>query len=714
MYEYTFAVSCKFNGQVNYFGISIPDFVGNGYIQSVDTMGGITCDVSLKTLTAGYLEFKVDSDGTPAQAVCTISYEAEMTDGSREIIQVNLEFDNSEETWNSAIGLFAFDMTSLYAIQGQAQSIPVPYHTMNVNALKSNYYTSATWAVLKHNGYVLTLDVSRNEGNEGGGVRTAEVSCEGYLDELDDWFEPVSFTLAQDGTPAEESFLAFSPSPIRVDAAAQTVYVEVEQQNITSLTVSPNDLWFGVFYDSANSRIRVTVQANSDYKRISSIAVRASGSDGKDYRTAILIVQADAQADGSIVCDSNVEVSYIASSGTVDYTLDNVADSSLTITSTFSWIRNLTASGGQISFSVTQNPNKADREGEIKISGTAGGGGTVYKSITVLQLAAPDMVEFPIWDDYFLSFDTDADYVDYRITDLQDAVFQGRAFAIEGVARVYVNDILSDMLSERIDLSDYELQDNRGYVSFVVQVYDTNLQGWYDYILLNTYNDWTYSHNTESGIISDRIQKVLDIRQLFVQSYLKKVGDSTPEFSISGPRRTSSRPYNRTFTLTDGIQSMAVKAGILNTLYVTEDGDVVQEYPVEDTCKPYALYWLNAKGGYNSMLLNKASKQVDRIQNYDYTKFASINDTVFHKIQYLKEITNTWTIKTDILTDRESEIVAEIAHSPQVYLHILEDDEIIPVNITDTQVEHKLWRNNQRKHITYSFTVENSLTKERK
>lgn len=718
MITYTEKISCKYDGQVNYLGVSVSDFSGSYYIET-QTMGGIDVDVRVEKVMPRYIEFKVSSSGTPEQAVCTLTCHYQTTAGYEDTIVINMEFDNSQETYETALGNFTFLNYWLVAITGDAQQVPINYHTFNIDMSKSSIYTSSAWLQIEEDDpHIITLDAERYN-SDGGGARTATINVEAFQPEYNDYFEPVYITVAQEGagiTPQNESYLNVQ-TPINVSYSAQTITVVPDMANITEFTVIAHDLWVTPAYNSSSHTISVIVAANTGAQRRGSFGIKAKGADGKEYSKAVFIIQGAVVVNGSIVAEEGYEAPYLGGNAEIYFTLTNVNVNTVSATTSDTWIRNLAidrANSG-VTFEVNANPNTAPRSGQIVLSGTATGGGTAYCTVTIPQVASPAYMEFPIWKDTFIFFETDT-AIDYRLRLDGKILYQGRVFPISGVSTLYVNDILADFIRETLDFEETNIQDNNGYKMFVLQVYDDGLQDYTDVKVLRVWNNWTYDEVVQQPIISDMLSDVLDTRQYFVQSYLNTATEGTsPTIGLSGPRSTSTRPYNRQFTLTDGIQSVAFRAGTLNKLYVSINGsDPIQEYSIIDTCKPYALYWLNSKGGYNTYLFNKSSKQSDAIQNYEYSRTATDNVTNPLKEQYIKTITNRWSIKTDFISDSKSEIIAEIAHSPQVWLHILDEDRLVEVNVTDTQVDHKLFFNNSKKPVQYTFTVENKLTKLRK
>lgn len=124
--------------------------------------------------------------------------------------------------------------------------------------------------------------------------------------------------------------------------------------------------------------------------------------------------------------------------------------------------------------------------------------------------------------------------------------------------------------------------------------------------------------------------------------------------------------------------------------------DNYTEYDVR-YCGDYGIYYLNLYGGWDCFLFEGRCKRTDNLTVSDYEKTAAANDLSYATTRYMVENQRTWALNTGWLTDSEAETLAKhLFSSPKVYLHDLDNDEIIPVLITDTAVEYKKFKNSNR------------------
>lgn len=135
----------------------------------------------------------------------------------------------------------------------------------------------------------------------------------------------------------------------------------------------------------------------------------------------------------------------------------------------------------------------------------------------------------------------------------------------------------------------------------------------------------------------------------------------------------------------------------------------VKQYKVDSG--DFVLYYANAFGGWDSLLVKGNTKKTDNIEHLTYRK-KSRDLSDFSKINYQNNITPTWSLNTGITINGKK--MYHLLESTKVYLHNLETNDIIPVVITNAQCEYLDYTNNGRKPYYYNITVEESNLKLRK
>lgn len=270
------------------------------------------------------------------------------------------------------------------------------------------------------------------------------------------------------------------------------------------------------------------------------------------------------------------------------------------------------------------------------------------------------MVTSEIWKDvYYTASTSSLTYYIKADTTTGETIFNGKAYAMpdSNVVKVNVSKNCADFLNNELtSLSD--------------SAYTNTLAARYFYLydssntLLETYNfsyDWSYENNPQS---------------------------------LSGRYAMGQKVV----TTTKGTTAYT------NTVSTYSDSSLY--------CGRYALIYLEPSGKWNSFLMEGTHRITDRFNSYTAERNYNNQTYEFGKNKYINEITTQYELNTGWLSDRESELFAKnVLRSIKVYLQDIDGNKIIPVVITDSDVERKRYKN-EKQLISYSITVEESHNKE--
>lgn len=129
-------------------------------------------------------------------------------------------------------------------------------------------------------------------------------------------------------------------------------------------------------------------------------------------------------------------------------------------------------------------------------------------------------------------------------------------------------------------------------------------------------------------------------------------------------------------------------------------------------CGKYALIYLEPSGKWNSFLMEGNYKIKDKLNSFSTERTFNNQTYDFGKNKYINEIVTSYELNTGWLNDNESSLFAKnVLRSIKVYLQDIDGNKIVPVVITDTDVERKLYRN-EKELISYTINVEESQNKE--
>lgn len=196
--------------------------------------------------------------------------------------------------------------------------------------------------------------------------------------------------------------------------------------------------------------------------------------------------------------------------------------------------------------------------------------------------------------------------------------------------------------------------------------------------------DWTYDTDTPTQL-SNPINNLLDKHQYLVYSYIE--GSAKYNYVELLSNRFTQTPY--------------------------EISTSVGTFKIDDTCYNYCIYYLNQRGGWDSLLFQGKTIQNDKLTRLSYKKNYVAQSTDFNKVDYLTTIQESWQLNTSFMDDINSEKIINIMSSNDLYLQDLSSTQLIPVNITNSTCEHKTFKNQNRKLYTYTIEVTASQPKYR-
>ena len=362
---------------------------------------------------------------------------------------------------------------------------------------------------------------------------------------------------------------------------------------------------------------------------------------------------------------------------------------------------------------VPANPDPTVKELSLVITGVDYEGNILDTATFNFTL---DTKEVPIKDIQYIynpiiyKTETEEEYLEYSIKKDENVIFYGKSYKRPGDTFIEfrLNDVFENYLSNSITIKDDStLNLLNGYVLKAnLSIGDGNV----DYTVIN---NWAYKeipgteNFTKSTFTSDPISTDIDPRQYFLSSIITYKTDKNPV--IYKFDNTQYSPI----ASGEGINGyyFMKRVGDINKITATI-GDNTMTYNVVN-CYNYVLYYKNAFGGWDSLLLKANVKQSDELSYETYKKYPN-SFTDFSRVTYMTTITPTWTLYTGILTDKQAEKMYHLITSNEVYLHNLIKDEITPVNIDNNVFEHKSYKNNGNRMFQYEINCTASQDKYRK
>lgn len=336
----------------------------------------------------------------------------------------------------------------------------------------------------------------------------------------------------------------------------------------------------------------------------------------------------------------------------------------------------------------------------------------------------------PIWKDKFVTLGA-AEAVQYRITlaDTGEVIYSGKAYRRPGetnaVARV--NDVCADWLENVLpNLSQAEFTQLSLPVSFNVQTLSGS--SWTTRESVQFLNDWSYDYGYDPAVMgmSFPVNGLIDSRMPLVWTGLNvsqvtmtiRYGNGTTA-QVIVPVAISD-DFNADFN--DDFSQSVRSAGSGTAVFLLDDWDDVESvtigsstFKVVTDCAKYALYYVNAYGGWDCLCILGNSVEADELKRYTMEVDYDNRDIRNRGIRnYVNEVTKGFTLHTGWLLDDQGERMHHLINSTNVYLYDIANGEMIPVIVTDNTCEYRTYKNQGNRLVDYTIRVEVAQHRERR
>ena len=325
-----------------------------------------------------------------------------------------------------------------------------------------------------------------------------------------------------------------------------------------------------------------------------------------------------------------------------------------------------------------------------------------------------------IWKEYYVNLGT-AESIIYRIKVGDTTIYTGNSHLRPGQTKniIRINDICADYLSQAT-ADTYPITFT---IELLLKTAQDEPADWEYFTEVQFINDWSYdeSYNPETQGMSFPIINRIHKSQWFIYtSYdatsltatITLLDGSSKEWTL--PVKVSSfLPQDTDFTrdvMSAGKGTAVTEQRIWGNIdQITINGTT---WKMVYGCYKYALYYLNAYGGWDTLLIEGNTQVTDNLTRH--TRDAVYDNTEIQNRgtrNYLNEISKTFTLHTSWLSDDEASRMHHLLNSPNVYLLDMETNEMMPVVLTNTTTEYKTYKGNGGKLVNY--TIEATLAQER-
>ena len=320
------------------------------------------------------------------------------------------------------------------------------------------------------------------------------------------------------------------------------------------------------------------------------------------------------------------------------------------------------------------------------------------------------MAAVPIWKDFFVQL---AGVYRIIVADTGDVIYTGYAQSKPGEtsAQVRINDICADylenVLPSLVDRGVTEI----AMKTFKVQGRVTSQQGykWDDLYTAQFYNDWSYDYGFTPGVsqLSCPINGHIDARQpILFTAYNHAQVAATLVYRNGSTENLVIPIANRYGTLVIRADHYGGGGG-------GGDGDLDRviisgkTYKVVTECAKYVLYYVNAFGGWDSLLIEGNALESDSLKRFTREVVYDNRDIQNRGIHnYVNEVTKGFTFHSGWLLDDQGERMHHLINSTFVYLYDIDNRDMIPVTIPTTSCEYRTYRNQGNRLVDYTIQVQ--------
>ena len=314
----------------------------------------------------------------------------------------------------------------------------------------------------------------------------------------------------------------------------------------------------------------------------------------------------------------------------------------------------------------------------------------------------------PIWKDYFADLLTSVDtdfIIDMETGQDRQTIYSGRAVMRPSEDSLYVkmNDICADYVGHS------PIPARAGLSRFItLPIFRTYVNG-NSTDSVQFYPDWSYdeSFNPYDRGLSVPVLSRIDRRQPLLFTAI------TDQVIVTGID-VDGNTQNLYWGGGDDIYMITLfvdlgeftQLGKIEKIQIT-GGGYDMDYNIVDTCARYALCYVNAHGGWDSLLIEGNHSEVDNITRHTmdvvYENISVINRG---KKNFVNEISKSMTLHTSWMSDDESSRMHHLLNSPDVYLYDMESEKMIPVLLKNPTTEYKTYKGNGGKLVNYAIEVE--------
>lgn len=589
----------------------------------------------------------------------------------------------------------------------------------NVRLESSETWVTATVDHAEGTSGSIFLEVEENVDKD---ARTATIILTGY-NPVERRDESATLTVNQDGRNIVGQLYfdniyvdGVKTDNIRVNSSEHNLKFDVFARLLTSYSFINNYDWIVVQeerQDIDKYSYEFEILNNTGEDRVADILVTGKDVNGNALTNTLHIVQKQYEAHPVVFSVDDQKVSADGQNIILNIYSENMV--SYSVTNKPNWVRVISSDLTKIELNIQRNTFFENRTGEVTFH-VIGVDDEIDYTMTIEQHHAIFTGLLPTWVDYILPLviDQDADDIYYDIYvgigDDYGKIFSGHSYAYGGEnPEINLTELIRSYVEVKagINTLNHLLKDD--YV--VVDVFsssDKDMANQDKIASVKYYYDYTFKTDPDEEFLlikNDPIFNYVDSRQFLPVTVANPGG--TKYLTISSQDIHEVITDEGTFTMFKVIDSH------FDYIYVLygENDEEIRTFDVKNTCAKYVLYYLNAHGGWDSLLFEGKCTKTNAYEKSTILKDFNNTKLEFGNEHYLKNITTTYRCTTNFISDEQSKKMYNVFQTTKAYLYSFEDGEMIPVLVNNNNYEVKSYRNNGRKLFTYTIEMQASQNK---
>lgn len=332
----------------------------------------------------------------------------------------------------------------------------------------------------------------------------------------------------------------------------------------------------------------------------------------------------------------------------------------------------------------------------------------------------------PIWKDRIVNLGAYATN-NFRIKVGTKTIYTGTSHRRPGETQntIKINDICADYLQNVIPSMTHAEFTALGEITFKTESYYSNAWNEVDSVVF--INDWSYDYEHDPAVdgLSFPVSMRVDQRQFLVYTAYDeelvtakmnlKSGESVNIYVSTLVTDDFNADYNQDFS--KALRGTKNGTAVIDlSRYDAESVEINGHlYEIVPSCHRYALYYANAYGGWDSLLMEGNDKVQDSVTRHQRTlEYDNRNISNRGTDNYINELERKITLHTSWMNDEESLRMHHLLNSTNVFLMDLEKTQMIPVVLTSTTTEHKTYKNNGHQLVNYEIEVTIAQTRIRR